>query len=85
MSANRLVSFFLSCCFALESASPKKGTEILWDKFGVPHVFAKTVPDFVLKGRFADAVRLDLDAVEKEMGIEVSDQRGFWKRLLGRM
>ncbi len=46
--------------------------------------FSKTVPDFVLKGRFADVVRLDLDAVEKEMGIEVSDQRGFWKRLLGR-
>jgi hypothetical protein len=46
--------------------------------------FAKTVPDFVLKGRFADAVRLDLDAVEKEMGIEVSAEKGFWKRLLGR-
>ncbi|MDQ2901315.1 MAG: phospholipase D family protein [Acidobacteriota bacterium] len=46
--------------------------------------FAKTVPDFVLKGRFVDTVRLDLDAVEKEMGIEVSGQRGFWKRLLGR-
>jgi acyl-homoserine-lactone acylase len=24
---------------------PKKGSEILWDKFGVPHVFAKSVPD----------------------------------------
>ena len=24
---------------------PKKGSEILWDKFGVPHVFARTVPD----------------------------------------
>ncbi len=47
--------------------------------------FAKTVPDFVLKGRFADVVRLDLEAVEKEMGIEVSDQRGFWKRLVARM
>ena len=46
--------------------------------------FAKTVPDFVLKGRFADAVRLDLDAIEKEMGIEVSAEKGFWKRLLGR-
>ena len=22
-----------------------KGTEILWDKWGVPHVFAKSVPD----------------------------------------
>jgi len=46
--------------------------------------FAKTVPDFVLKGRFADAVRLDLDAVEKEMGIEVGTEKGFWQRLLGR-
>ncbi|MDQ6699819.1 MAG: phospholipase D family protein [Acidobacteriota bacterium] len=46
--------------------------------------FAKTVPDFVLKGRFADAVRLDLDAIEKEMGIEVSNEKGFWKRILGR-
>ena len=24
---------------------PKKGGEILWDKFGVPHIMAKTVPD----------------------------------------
>ncbi len=46
--------------------------------------FAKTVPDFVLKGRFADAVRLDLDALEKEMGVEVDRAPGFWKRLLGR-
>ena len=46
--------------------------------------FAKTVPDFVLKGRFADVVRLDLEALEKEMGIEVSSGNGFWKRLIGR-
>ena len=46
--------------------------------------FAKTVPEFVLKGRFADAVRLDLDALEKEMGLAVSAEKGFWKRLLGR-
>ena len=24
---------------------PQKGSEILWDKFGVPHVFAKSTPD----------------------------------------
>ncbi len=24
---------------------PQKGSEILWDKFGVPHVFARTTPD----------------------------------------
>ena len=46
--------------------------------------FAKTVPDFVLKGRFADVVRLDLEALEKEMGIEVSSGKGFWERLIGR-
>jgi len=46
--------------------------------------FAKTVPEFVLKGRFADAVRLDLDALEKEMGLAVTAEKGFWKRLLGR-
>ena len=46
--------------------------------------FAKTVPDFVLKGRFADAVRLDLDAIEKEMGLAVNAQKGIWHRLLGR-
>ena len=46
--------------------------------------FAKTVPAFVLKGRFADVVRLDLEALEKEMGIEVSSGNGFWKRLIGR-
>ena len=24
---------------------PQKGTEILWDRYGVPHIFAKSVPD----------------------------------------
>ena len=27
------------------ASSPHKGTEILWDKFGVAHVFAKSTPD----------------------------------------
>lgn len=30
---------------ALGAASPHKGTEILWDKFGVAHVYAKTTED----------------------------------------
>lgn len=29
----------------LPAYHPKKGSEILWDTFGVPHVFAKTTPD----------------------------------------
>ncbi|MGI8741709.1 MAG: phospholipase D family protein [Bryobacteraceae bacterium] len=44
--------------------------------------FAKGVPDFVLKGRFADIVKLDLAAIEKEMGVSVDGRGGFWRRLL---
>jgi len=43
--ANRLIVVLLSICFALEAASPHKGTEILWDKFGVAHVYAKSTTD----------------------------------------
>jgi acyl-homoserine-lactone acylase len=32
-------------CGSAFAASPQKGTEILWDKFGVAHVFAKTTED----------------------------------------
>lgn len=46
--------------------------------------FAKGVPDFVLKGRFADIVRLDLEAIEKEMRLPVGGGKSFWARLLGR-
>ena len=40
----------VSICVVLPSSAQKpyqtqKGTEILWDKFGVPHVYAKSVPD----------------------------------------
>jgi hypothetical protein len=42
--------------------------------------FARGVPDFVLRGRFADVVRLDLDAVEKEMNLPVERRKGFWRR-----
>ncbi len=46
--------------------------------------FARTVPDFVLKGRFADIVRLDLEALEKEMGIPVRSKSSLWRWLFRR-
>jgi hypothetical protein len=46
--------------------------------------FARSVPDFALKGRFADVVRLDLRAVEQEMGLAVGRQPAWWKRILAR-
>lgn len=38
---------FVACgaAVAQKAYTPQKGTEILWDKWGVPHVFAKSVPD----------------------------------------
>ncbi len=33
---------------------PQKGSEILWDKFGVPHVFAKSVPDMFYLFAYAE-------------------------------
>jgi hypothetical protein len=46
--------------------------------------FARSVPDFALKGRFADMVKLDLRALEQEMGFEVGRSSGWWRRLVGR-
>ncbi len=46
--------------------------------------FARSVPDFVLKGRFADVVRLDLRALEQEMGIAPDAGRTGWRRFLRR-
>jgi hypothetical protein len=46
--------------------------------------FARSVPDFVLKGRFADLVKLDLQALEQEMGFAVGETRAWWRRLLRR-
>ena len=46
--------------------------------------FARSVPDFVLKGRFADVVRLDLAALEQEMGFAVQSNRAWWKQLFRR-
>jgi hypothetical protein len=39
------------------------------------------VPDFVLKGRFADLVKLDLQVLEQEMGFDVETraQRRHWR------
>jgi len=46
--------------------------------------FARSVPDFVLKGRFADQVKLDLYALEQEMGFDVARPRAWWQRLIRR-
>lgn len=46
--------------------------------------FARSVPDFVLKGRFADVVRLDLAALEQEMGFAVQSNRAWLKQLFRR-
>jgi len=46
--------------------------------------FARSVPDFVLKGRFADVVRLDLAALEQEMGFAVGRNRAWWQRITRR-
>jgi hypothetical protein len=46
---------------------------------------ARSVPDFVLKGRFADVVRLDLTALEQEMGFAVgAHTRAWWQKPLRR-
>ena len=46
--------------------------------------FARSVPDFALKGRFADMVKLDLRALEQEMGFAVGPSPGWWRRLVRR-
>src|SRR5271163_3532086 len=39
----------------LGAASPQKGSEILWDKYGVAHVYAKTTEDLFYGYGFAQA------------------------------
>jgi hypothetical protein len=46
--------------------------------------FARSVPDFALKGRFADMVKLDLSALEQELGFAIGRPAGWWRRLVGR-
>src|SRR5271165_6095856 len=43
------------CTSLLTAASPQKGTEILWDKFGVAHVYAKNVEDLFYCYGYAQA------------------------------
>jgi acyl-homoserine-lactone acylase len=42
---HRLLLIVVSASVCLVAASPRKGTEILWDKFGVAHVYAKSTQD----------------------------------------
>ena len=44
--------------------------------------FARSVPDFVFKGRFADVVRLDLRSIEGEMRFTVGRSRAWCQRLV---
>jgi hypothetical protein len=46
--------------------------------------FARSVPDFVLKGRFVDLVKLDLRALEQEMGFSLGNAPRWWQRLMRR-
>jgi hypothetical protein len=46
--------------------------------------FACSVPDFALKGQFADMVKLDLHALEQELGFTVGRPAGMWRRLARR-
>ena len=46
--------------------------------------FARSVPDFVLKGRFVDLVKLDLHALEQEMGFSLGTAPNWWRRLMRR-
>ncbi len=44
--------------------------------------FARSVPDFVLKGRFADVVQRDLRALERETAMAVARGQSWWRRLM---
>jgi acyl-homoserine-lactone acylase len=45
MTRSRALLLFSLCICRLDAASPQKGTEILWDKFGVAHVYARSTED----------------------------------------
>jgi acyl-homoserine-lactone acylase len=50
-ASTALVLSMLPCVLAQPVYKPAKGSEILWDKWGVPHVFAKNTKDmFYLYG-----------------------------------
>jgi acyl-homoserine-lactone acylase len=49
-SCRSVAAVVAAACFVLPAVAQKpyetmKGTEVLWDKWGVPHVFAKSLPD----------------------------------------
>jgi acyl-homoserine-lactone acylase len=54
-TAHRLLLGGLLAATVLSAASPQKGTEILWDKYGVAHVYAKSVEDLFYGYGFAQA------------------------------
>ena len=49
-----------------------------------PRLIPCGVGDFVLKGRFADLVKLDLQALERELGFAVGTMRPRWRYLIRR-
>lgn len=53
--AGLLVVLALTLTPSRAAAPPMKGTEILWDKYGVPHVFAKNVEDLFYAYGWAQA------------------------------
>ncbi len=58
MRLSRLVVLaFALLAPALHAApyQPQKGSEILWDQYGVPHIFAKTTPDLFFLYGYAQA------------------------------
>lgn len=70
--------------------SVNRGASELVVHFGGDHHqaarFEKLVPAQALKGRFADAVKLDLAALEQEYGFDIAPRarRSLLARLLGR-
>ena len=51
----RIATFLLAAAEAIHATAPHKGTEILWDKFGVAHVYAKTTEDLFYGYGYAQA------------------------------
>lgn len=73
----------------LPAASPKKGSEILWDKFGVAHVYARTTEDLFYCYGYAQAqshgnLLLHLYGESRGMGAEyfglshLDDDKWIW-------
>ena len=52
---NRIFAACFGFCAVLSGASPQKGTEIVWDKFGVAHVYAKSTEDLFYGYGYAQA------------------------------